>query len=104
MRQPIRSRKERSKPLNKSNMIPSNRLPIEPLMEEVKITGTSEFARFLGVSRWSILRMKKNGITGWQADEYAVKKAGTHPYIVWGIAFEHPDLWLDETREMREAA
>ncbi len=85
-------------------MIPSNRLPIEPLMEAVDLAGTSEFARFLGVSRWTVLRMKKSGITGWQADEYAVKRAGTHPYLIWGIAFERPELWLDEADDMREAA
>lgn len=104
MRHPFRSRKERSEPLKESNMIPSNRLPIEPLMEAVDLQGTSEFARFLGVSRWTVLRMKKSGITGWQADEYAVKKAGTHPYLIWGIVFASESLWQEEISSFEEAA
>jgi hypothetical protein len=73
-------------------------------MEAVGLAGTSEFAHFLGVSRWTVLRMKKSGITGWQADELAVKKVGSHPIAIWGLAFNDPRLWTDEADELGRAA
>ena len=82
----------------------NNRLPIKPLMEAVGLIGASEFAQFLGVSRWTVLRLKKSGITGWQADEFAVKKVGIHPLAIWGPTFNDPRLWKDESEELKEAA
>ena len=82
----------------------NNRLPIKPLMEAVGLIGTSEFAEFLGVSRWTVLRLKKSGITGWQADEFAVKRVGVHPIAIWGPTFNDPRLWKDESEELEEAA
>ncbi len=88
----------------KNTLMPTNRLPIEPLMQWFGIDGVSDFARFIGLSRWTVHRLKKNGLTGWQADELAIKRAHIHPYLVWGEAFNNDQLWVESTREFEEAA
>lgn len=77
-----------------SHRSPIRRLPLDPLMRELGATGTSELALKMGVSRWTVLRMKKAGLTIYQADELAIRIAGTHPTCIWGAEF-HADL-LDE--------
>lgn len=84
--------------------VPNDRLPIEPLMAAVGVHGISDFARFIGVSRRTVHRMKKAGLTVWQADFLAVKKAGSHPIAVWGDAYEDPKLWGSLDTEWIEAA
>lgn len=63
-------------------------------MRELGATGTSELALKMGVSRWTVLRMKKAGLTVYQADDLAIRIAGTHPTCIWGSEF-YADL-LDE--------
>lgn len=87
---------------------PQTRLPIEPLMEAMGVTGASEFAAVCGIARRSFYRLKESGLTVWQADEYAVKFAGMHPFCVWGDAF-YADLWgrvhdRPDNSELGEAA
>ena len=74
----------------------SRRLPLEPLMSELNAPGTSELALILGVSRWTVLRMKKNGLTIDQADDLAVRSAGTHPVCIWGWDFYADLLATDD--------
>jgi len=63
------------------------RLPLEPLMAEVRCPEVSEFADLIGVSRWTVYRMKQRGLTIDEADRYAIKVAGSHPACIWGKAF-----------------
>ncbi len=84
--------------------VPTNRLPVEPLMKAAGLPGTSEFARFLGVSRRTVIRMKKCGLTGWQADELAIKKLGSHPILIWGSAFRDAGLWREASEARGKAA
>ena len=79
-----------------STTSPSRRLPVEPLMAELRVTGTSELAHVLDVSRWTVLRMKKNGLTIDQADDLAVRFAGTHPMCIWGWDFYADLLATDD--------
>lgn len=88
----------------KNTLLPPNRLPIEPLMQWFGINGVSDFARFIGLSRWTVYRLMKNGLTGWQADELAIKRAHIHPYLVWGEAFNNDQLWVESTCKFEEAA
>ena len=81
----------------------SRRLPLEPLMRELDALGTSELALILGVSRWTVLRMKKNGLTIDQADGLAVRFAGTHPLCIWGWEF-YADLSPTDDTTMEVAA
>ena len=80
------SREERKETLTKGDSR-MTRLPVEPLMKELRALGTSEFARAIGASRWTVLRMKKSGLTIHQADELAIRFAGCHPVCIWGWAF-----------------
>lgn len=84
--------------------IKSNRLPLEPLMRELGLYGTSELAHRLGVSRWTVLRMKKAGLTIYQADEVAIRVVGTHPTCIWGADFYVDCLEENGTAAMESAA
>lgn len=66
---------------------PTLRLSLTPIMETVGISGVSEFARFIGKSRWSVYRMLASGITVWQADEICIRFADRHPVEVYGMDF-----------------
>ena len=81
----------------------SHRLPVEPLMCELKAFGTSELSLILGVSRWTVLRMKKNGLTVDQADDLAIRFAGVHPVCIWGPDF-YADLSPTDDTSMEVAA
>jgi hypothetical protein len=65
-------------------------------MAELRVTGTSELAHVLDVSRWTVLRMKKNGLTIDQADDLAVRFAGIHPMCIWGWDFYADVLATDD--------
>lgn len=77
----------------------SPRLPLEPLMKELKTFGTSEFARIIGVSRRTAIRMKKTGLTVEQADRLAIHFANVHPFCIWGW-----DFYADVLPELDEPA
>lgn len=69
---------------------PANRnfnLPLRPLMEAMGLPGVSEFARAIGMTRFTVYRWLEIGITVWKADELAIKFAGLHPLNIWGSAF-----------------
>ncbi len=83
---------------------PNYRLPLEPLMAEVRCPGVSEFAEFIGVSRWTVYRMKQRGLTIDEADRLAIKVAGCHPTCIWGRAFYGDLLPLALANDLKEAA
>lgn len=66
---------------------PTLRLSLTPIMEAVAISGVSEFARFIGKSRWSVYRMLATGISVWDADEICIRFADRHPVEVYGMDF-----------------
>ena len=90
--------------MTNKTLTPTNRLPLEPLMQWCGFDGVSDFARFIGLSRWTVYRLLKSGLTGWQADELAIKRALVHPYLVWGEAFNDDQLWVQSSSELKEAA
>jgi hypothetical protein len=85
------------------NGIAPLRLPLEPLARELRAAGTSDLAHILGLSRWTVLRMRRVGITVKQADEYAVRFAGTHPACIWGYEF-YSDIQAEIDGELKEVA
>lgn len=79
-----------------NNSVP--RFPIEPLMDAMGVTGASDFAEICGIARRTYYRLKESGLTLDQADKFAVKFVGLHPFCVWGDAF-YLDLWPDANDE-----
>jgi len=83
---------------------PDYRLPLEPLMAEVRYPGVTEFADFIGVSRWTVYRMMRRGLTIDEADRLAIKVAGCHPISIWGRAFYEDLVPLAPASDWKEAA
>ena len=67
----------------------SHRLPLQPLVEVMRLATISEFADAIGKTRRTVYRMKASGLSLWEADRLAVQRAGLHPFFVWG------DAWLE---------
>ena len=83
---------------------PDYRLPLQPLMAEVRCPGVSEFADFIGVSRWTVYRLMRRGLTIDEADRLAIKVAGCHPISIWGRAFYGDLVPVASANDVKEAA
>lgn len=61
---------------------------IDPLMPDQEDCSVALVARRLGVSRTTVQRSRRDGISYYTADQFACR-AGLHPSNVW------PDQWWD---------
>lgn len=59
-------------------------------------------ARVLGVTRWTILKWRKHGLTARQADRAAIA-AGYHPLLVWRKAWTCAEIGTDLRRKEKAA-
>lgn len=72
------------------------RLPLAPVMELVAPIDDALLAERLGVTRRSVVRWRRDGLTPPRADEVATR-LGRHPRDLWGALYDWAeDCWEAE--------